>query len=145
MDYAGSQSNTFISTVFRHAEECGDRLAVVFQPHGDADAQMLRYDELRTRVVGRAEFLRDRGLSGKPAALLFPPGVEFVVDFLACLAAGVVAVPLNLSRNARQFERFVDVLSDSKAGTVLTTETTRQSMWHFVAESGSDLSLLDWF
>ncbi len=85
MDCSASQCATFIESVFRHAERDGDHLAVVFQPQGDGEAQMLSYRELRERVTSQAEVLRSRGLRGQPVALLYPTSVDFVVSRLPVL------------------------------------------------------------
>jgi acyl-CoA synthetase (AMP-forming)/AMP-acid ligase II len=86
-----------------HARRQGEALACIFQPYGVETAKKLIYRELHELVLQRAQLLIHRGYMGQPIALLFPNGLDFVVNFLACLASGTIAIPLNLSRNAQQW------------------------------------------
>ncbi|MBE8966699.1 fatty acyl-AMP ligase [Nostocales cyanobacterium LEGE 12452] len=115
----------FFDIFFSHSKKKGDALACVFQTHGIDTAKKLTYRELSGLVLQRAQLLLHRGYMDQPIALLFPNGLDFVVNFLACLASGVIAVPLNLSRNAQQMERTVAILDDAGVETILTTAASR--------------------
>ena len=54
---------------------------------------MLTRGELDRRARALAARLQARGLAGRRALLLYPPGLEFIAAFFGCLYAGVVAVP----------------------------------------------------
>jgi len=124
----------FMDQFARHVVNEPSRTACVFQPHGPDSALSLSYGELNQQVLERARLLVERGYRGQPLALLFPAGLDFVVNFLACLAAGVIAVPLNLSRNAQQLERTVRILGDAKTKAILTTAETREQLFEQLAE-----------
>lgn len=111
--------------IFTHARRQGEALACIFQPYGVETAKKLTYRELHELVFQRAQLLIHRGYMGQPIALLFPNGLDFVVNFLACLASGAIAIPLNLSRNAQQMERTVAILDDAGVETILTTSAAR--------------------
>jgi acyl-CoA synthetase (AMP-forming)/AMP-acid ligase II len=55
------------------------------------------------------------------AILLLPPGLDYIVAFLGCLMAGVVAVPAYPPRNNRHTTRLLAVINDSKAEVIITT------------------------
>lgn len=111
--------------IFSHARRQSESLACIFQPYGVETANKLTYRELHELVFQRVQLLIHRGYMGQPIALLFPNGLDFVVNFLACLASGAIAIPLNLSRNAQQMERTVAILDDAGVETILTTATAR--------------------
>ncbi|MFC6635711.1 fatty acyl-AMP ligase [Microbulbifer taiwanensis] len=125
----------FMDVFARHVAADPNRVACVFQPQGPDSALSLSYGELNRQVQERARLLVERGYGGQPLALLFPAGIDFVVNFLACLAAGAIAVPLNLSRNAQQLERTVRILEDAKTKAILTTARTREQLSGQLAES----------
>lgn len=114
--------------IFRYARQNGQALACVFQTYGIETARKLTYQELYELVLQRAQLLTHRGYVGQPIALLFPNGLDFVVNFLACLASGSIAVPLNLSRSAKQMERTVAVLEDAGVDSILTTADTKTKL-----------------
>ena len=56
--------------------------------------------------------------------LLFPPGADYAIAFLACLYAGVIAVPAYLPRGDRQLPRLAAILADATPRVALTTSLT---------------------
>lgn len=120
-----SNQELFYDVFFSHSRQKRETLACVFQTHGVDTAKKLTYRELNELVLQRAQLLLHRGYMEQPVALLFPSSLDFVVNFLACLASGVIAVPLNLSRNAQQMERTVAILDDAEVETILTTAAAR--------------------
>ncbi len=115
----------FYDAIVSHAKHKGDALACIFQTHGVETAKKLTYRQLHGLVLQRVQLLLHRRYMERPVALLFPNGLDFVVNFLACLASGVIAVPLNLSRNAQQMERTVAILDDAGVQTILTTSAAK--------------------
>ena len=53
-----------------------------------------------------AASLQQLGFSRQRAILLYPPGREFIVAFVGCLYAGVVAVPVIPPRSTRNASRW---------------------------------------
>jgi acyl-CoA synthetase (AMP-forming)/AMP-acid ligase II/acyl carrier protein len=85
----------------------------------------LTYGELAQRVGAIAQRLLDCCERGDRALLLFPPGLDYVAAFLACLSAGVVAVPAYPPRPNRSLERLRGVAMDAEATVMLTTPEIR--------------------
>jgi amino acid adenylation domain-containing protein len=73
----------------------GRRRAFLFLADGEREAVSLAYDRLAAEVERLSARLAGEAGRGERALLVYPPGLEFVVAFLACLDAGVVAVPVH--------------------------------------------------
>lgn len=63
--------------------------------------------------------------SGDIILLVYPPGLEFIVAFVACLKAGIVAVPVYPPRPgmSKDLKMFVAVQASCKATVALTSST----------------------
>jgi len=120
-----SEFQSFPQRVLNYGETQPDATACIFQTQGPETAQKLSWGELRRKVLERASLLLAHNLAAKPVALIFPTGIEFVIDFLACLYTGTIAVPLKLSRNLQQFSRALNIMEDAGVAAVLTTAKAR--------------------
>ncbi|MCC3770754.1 AMP-binding protein, partial [Streptomyces sp. UNOC14_S4] len=69
---------------------------------------------LDTRASALAAALRDRVRRGDRVLLLHPPGPEYVTAFLACLYAGVVAVPANPPDTPAGAARVASIVRDAR-------------------------------
>lgn len=105
----------FIELLCHRACEESARTAVMFLLDGEESCQSLTYGELDGRARGLAVQLLTEVSAGDRVLLLQPPGLEFVVSFLACFYAGVVAIPAYPPRNARHVPRIEGILQDAGA------------------------------
>lgn len=62
---------------------------------------------------------------GDRALLLYRPGLEFITAFLACLYAGVVAVPSSVPRFGLGVDRLKKIARDAQTQVILTTAPVR--------------------
>ncbi len=88
--------------------------------------QSLSYGELDRQARAHAARLLELCEPGDRVLLLYPQSLEFLVGFLACLYAGVIAVPLYPPRPNRNLARMLAVLEDADARLALTTTDTAQ-------------------
>ncbi|WP_338866517.1 amino acid adenylation domain-containing protein [Myxococcus stipitatus] len=82
------------------------------------------YARLDTEVRAVAARLQRELAPGDRALLMYPPGREYVVGFLACLYAGVVAVPAyppDVTRLGRTLPRLQALVADCGARVALTS------------------------
>ncbi|MCE0764882.1 fatty acyl-AMP ligase [Pseudonocardia kujensis] len=130
--------------VARRAAETPRRTAYVFLDERGAETRVLTYAELHERAVGVAAALPCG--PGERALLAFPQCPEFVIAFLGCLYAGVVAVPMNPPRRNRVQEATAAVVADSAPAAVLTLRSSLDALqetlpqvpaWVAVDEVGS--------
>jgi acyl-CoA synthetase (AMP-forming)/AMP-acid ligase II len=109
-----------------HASEIPDRVAYTFLgeqwPTDASTTVSLTFVELSVKVESLAAHLLTRAKPGDRAALLYPSGLDFVVAFLACLRAGIIAVPVNVPRREKHFGRLINILKDCEPLLTLTTQ-----------------------
>ena len=110
--------------------------ALVFAD-GDERRPITRAD-LTGRAMSVAAALADAGVRpGDRALLLFPPGEEYVVGFLGCLYAGVIAVPAFPPGNTRGLARVEAIARDAQPCVALTDSATAEAF-------GSRFGGTDW-
>ena len=114
---------TLIEVLRVRARADADGTALTFLGDGGSIARTSTYGDLYRRTSALALGLRRRGLEGQRVLLALPAGYEFAHAFLACLMAGVVAVPL--PESPRRRGRFRGVALDCSAA----------ALWHEGAES----------
>ena len=102
-----------------------DRRAFLFVNGNDcAVLDQLSFGELDRMAGAIGDALIERGASGQPVLLQFPPGLELVAGFWGCLYAGALAVPLAVpaAHGADSAVHRVEaVVADARPACVLTT------------------------
>jgi acyl-CoA synthetase (AMP-forming)/AMP-acid ligase II len=87
---------TFTEVVRHWAAERPGVTVHTYLPDADADAAALRlaYDELDWRARALAGHLQRRFAPGDRLVVLHPPGPDFTCALVACMYAGIIAVPM---------------------------------------------------
>ncbi|MFF0359563.1 fatty acyl-AMP ligase [Streptomyces sp. NA02536] len=96
--------------------------------HGStgADPESVTYGELARRSRVRARELARRLAPGERVLVALPTGIEFAEVYLACLTAGLVAVPSPMpGGSASAGERIAAIAADCSPGLVVTTDAAR--------------------
>ncbi|MCY1077884.1 non-ribosomal peptide synthetase [Archangium lansingense] len=120
--------------------------ARVFTFLDEAGETSITYRELDEGARAVAASLRRHLAPGDRALLLYPPGREYVLGFLGCLYAGVIAVPAyppDPSRLARTLPRLQALVADCRATAALTTSALLD-MVEFLTGEAPDLRALRW-
>ena len=125
---AGDTSNGSVTGRLAHWVELhGDRLALGLLQQGDTLTHQLDYRTLQSRIWGLAQAVAPRLVPGERALLLYSSPLEFITAFLACLEAGVIAIPApppEASRLKRTLPRLLSIVADSGAGLILADPPT---------------------
>jgi len=111
----------------------------IFSPDGESQEISWSYSDLDKKARSISASLQSRGLTGRHAVLLYPPGLEFIAAFFGCLYAGVVAVPAyppDPARLNRSLPRFQAIVADSNAVVVLTTQSILSKVEPLLNKSG---------
>jgi acyl transferase domain-containing protein/acyl-CoA synthetase (AMP-forming)/AMP-acid ligase II/NADPH:quinone reductase-like Zn-dependent oxidoreductase/acyl carrier protein len=93
-----------------------------FLVDGEGDPLTLTNAELDLRARAVAATLRQRFPAGERALIVCPPGLEYVNAFIACLYAGIIAVPVyppNPALLKRTLPRLLGVIDDARPAVVL--------------------------
>ncbi len=98
-----------------------DQIAFTFLQDGETVSLSLTYQALDQQARTIAGQLQSLNASRKRALLLYPPGLEFIVAFLGCLYAGVVAVPAYPPRSNQSMSRLQTIVLDAQCSVALTT------------------------
>jgi len=117
----------------RWAREKGERTAYVMLRNGEEPEGAITYAGLAQRSREVAARLQSVVPGGSRVLLVFNSGIDFVVGFLGCLYAGMVAVPSNNPKpGGLHWQRLCAVAEDCGASVLLTTsqnlEAARESM-----------------
>ena len=84
----------------------------------------LTYSDLEYTVHSLAGYLARRAPPGTRVLLLYPPGLDVVRAFWACICAGIVPVPApapDLVRRKHSLPRLLAIIQDANVSLVLTT------------------------
>jgi len=103
----------------RAADQPND-VAYIFRPDR-SEPLRLTFSDLYGGARAVATRLVERGQKGDRAALLFPPGLDFIIAFFGCLLAGVVAVPMMIPRRDSSRDASTAILADCSARFAITT------------------------
>lgn len=118
-----------IESLYQRAAQQPDQLAYRFledsrQPVAESGEDTLLYGDLLQQVEHvAAHILEHSTLTSSAearAVLAYPPGLDFVVAFLACHRLGITAVPMPIPGRRRRMQRFLDVVHDAKPSILLT-------------------------
>jgi 8-amino-7-oxononanoate synthase/acyl carrier protein len=119
----------FIAVLEHWAEQRPDDTAYIFTDVESVE-QRLTYAQLWEQVRALAGYLqrRCRIRAGDRVLLLYPPGLEFVVGFFACHAAGAIAVPAYAPRRNRKASRIRSIVLDADARWALSTRSVVEQL-----------------
>ncbi|MEK6289889.1 MAG: fatty acyl-AMP ligase [Paraburkholderia tropica] len=94
---------------------------------GESVAEERSYAALLERVATIAAALSEAGHRGERALLLYVNPLEFIESFLACLAAGVTAVPVAVP-SPRHLDAILPIVRDASVRCVLAGWRERQTL-----------------
>lgn len=124
-----SQHHT-LYPLFKLAQQDPDRQILSFVDDQGRDSETRTAAEFVNRITRLAAYLQDGcGLrKGDVALLIYPPSMQFVEAFAACLACGIVAAPVyppNLAHSENDLVRLRAIAQQSGAKAMLTNRSYR--------------------
>ena len=116
---------SFYSILEDSAAESPDKPLFVFpETRWRSEQETLTYGELAVRSKAAAPAIGQHAVSGDRALLMFPAGCEFWDAFMGCLAASVIAVPLNTPNLNRSNEQLDGICRDCEPTVLVTDQKT---------------------
>ena len=119
---------SFLSHLTKFAEMTPDKSAATFLdsgPSGGTVAREISYRDLDTLSDQLAVRLLEGHLNkGDRAVLVFPPSLDFLIAFIACLKAGIISVPVFPPNPTRKdtLLMFSKIVDNSKAKFAITNK-----------------------
>ncbi|WP_322755000.1 fatty acyl-AMP ligase [Frankia sp. Cas3] len=120
-----SLGDAFLDRVAAHPERTA---LTIFRGSTAANHDSLTFAELAQRAQSRAESLAARLPAGERVLIALPTGTEFVEVYLACLLAGVVAVPASTPGRGSAAERTAAIAGDCAPSLAVTTDGDRSAL-----------------
>ncbi|CAI5535525.1 unnamed protein product [Closterium sp. Naga37s-1] len=123
----------FLELFERNARKFPNKAAVTWVEEKGEMKQWYTYEELDalSRAVS-ASLVGEWGAArGDRVVLLYPPGLDFLIAFIACLRSGVVAVPVyppNPRELKKDVEKLTRLVNDCGARIVLSTSEYRSKI-----------------
>lgn len=125
------------------AELQPEGIGYTFLVDGESEEVRLSYGELDFLARAIAAHLQSLAAPGERALLLYPPGLEYIIVFFACLYAGIVAVPAYPPRPNRSLSRLQAIIASSQAKLALTNESILSNLERRKADT-PELETLKW-
>lgn len=130
----------FLELLGHRAIEKGNEPAFTFLNGAGTEPEPLTYIELETAARSIASELQSHGLTGKQVLLLYPPGLDFIRAFFACIYAGAIAVPVYPPLIKREAEHIRNIAKDAECSALLSTAPFINLLRHQISEELSAIS-----
>ena len=138
--------NNLIDLTENQATRQPEKIAFSILADGKNPSQHLSFGELAWYARCLATRFQYEKLEGKCALLLYPTGIDYIVAFLACLYAGIIAVPayppdpLRLDRSLR---RLKNIILDANPSICLTSNEL-QRIFVSILDNNDSIPPLRW-
>ncbi len=133
--------DTLLEVLQQRSDSHGHRVAYTFRSE-DARETNLTFAELAERSKATAVVLREFLEPGDRVLLVYPAGLDFIVAFLGCVAAGVLPVPATYPKPKRPMSRLQAITRDCMAKAALTTSHTQSTL--DLGRMGPELQSIRW-
>jgi acyl-CoA synthetase (AMP-forming)/AMP-acid ligase II len=107
-----TRADTLCDLLRDRAAQLGGKTAYTFLEDGEEIGEAVSYAELASRVLSLAALLQKKFLPGDRILLLYPASIDYMVAFLACLCAGIIAVPVFPPRGGKRNHRLEAIARD---------------------------------
>ena len=137
----GTAPSDYVTAVRARCAAGADAPAFTYLTDGESTAETVTFAALDERIRAIAAGLQRETKSGDRVALFLDGGNDFVVAFLACLYAGVIAVPAALPRSRRAVQRLAALAVDAGLHHAICTQQYRDEIkgWFGVLPSAGDI------
>lgn len=142
-------SNTFLDVVrYRaaHDSDSTERPAFTYLADGESVSDSLTYAQLDQKARSLAAHIQHHTRPGDRVLLVYPPCMEYIIAFYACVYAGVIAVPALSPANAKTLPRLHLLAQDSQPALALTIDTVLTGLQRMAAgdDTHNQLKELTW-
>ncbi|THB85435.1 amino acid adenylation domain-containing protein [Pantoea allii] len=118
--------------------------AFTYLNDGENISGSLDYEQLDKKARNVAAHLQEVTNRGDRVLLVYPPSLDYIVSFLGCVYAGVIAVPAVPPANIRTRPRLLAIAKDASPSMALGPTATVERMKSLENNSNDILSQLKW-
>ncbi len=120
--------HTFNDIFISNAENNTNKTVVTQINDACEEIGSLSYSQLFFNSSKIAKQLLEHHKKGDRCLICLPASIEFIVAFMGCLLAGVIAVPTSIPRKNKTNSRFWSIFNDSKPNCLLTTSELKEQI-----------------
>jgi acyl-CoA synthetase (AMP-forming)/AMP-acid ligase II len=135
--------DNFSESLQRHALTIPDRLAYRFLLDGRDSEVLMTFSELDRTVRAAAAMLQRHCSPGDRVLILLKPGLDYIVGFLGCLYAGLIAVPAYPPGATKTLDRLDGILGDCEPAAALTGRDDLPAIRERLVETAAQVQVLD--
>ncbi len=117
-------NKTFIDILYEHGRNHPDKPAYIFLLDGENREIRITYKQLIVKAKMLAHQLGEYTGKGDRVILFYPPGLEYIIAFYACMFQGLIAVPA-YPPELRNVNRINAIVNNSKAAIALCSKDVR--------------------
>ncbi len=129
--------NSWSELLIARAAQRPQATVYTFLENGEEAAETISYADFRDRVLALATKLRQHCAPRDRVLLLYPPCIEYMVGFFACLCADLIAVPLFPPRGTKHNLRLEAIARDCKPNAALFSSRRMAHRHDSIAEQPS--------
>ncbi len=111
---------SLVDMLFSQSDSLGERLFAEFLGEDGNVESTLSFSDLYLDARSIAADLVEKGVQGKNVILLYPPGLEYIKAFFACMCAGATPVPAYPPMGEKDIERLIRIIKDCDAELILS-------------------------
>lgn len=115
------RNKTFIDILYEQRDRHPSKQLYIFLIDGEKKELSITYDQLIIKAKMLAQRLSDLAEKNDRILLFYPPGLEYIIAFYACLFNGLIAVPA-YPPDSRNINRIYGIIQDSKAKIALCSK-----------------------
>ncbi|CAD1792142.1 amino acid adenylation domain-containing protein [Xanthomonas euroxanthea] len=132
MDTAGlGVTATLLDVLCHRAADASctrDKVAFTFLGSDGETPRSLTFFQLDRAARGLAVHIRAHAVPGDRVMLVYPPGLDYIIAFFACVYAGVVSVPALPPTHARSVPRLQAMMDDCAPRLALAPDATLRQL-----------------
>lgn len=114
--------NRILEAIHGHAAAKPQQLALSWINEKGQTKLSLTYQEVIEKINGISGYFALQGglTQGDVVVLLFPPGLDFILAFLACMQLGLIAVPLKIANSDVRLASILAILYDCQPKCIIS-------------------------
>ncbi len=125
--HKGFESGTILTALTQHVKHRPKDLLFTFIK-SNKEAYPISFEAFHNNIQRIAGEISANASPGDRALLLYTSGIEFIETFIACLYAGIIAVPANAPRKNRNSERVLSIAKDCSPCIVLCDNRSKEAV-----------------